>query len=154
MDEVHPAIEPAPNRPLIDHSPTSLGKTSNYREGPDDVECDESSESRSSGNSESDFQDSVDESSEPGETASRDDVLAEEEPNGRTENDRDVSAAPSVLRERVQDASLMIILSSDEEGDESDPKMVSWQTSTVSNASLKLVYDVKYRAARLSSRAD
>ena len=110
--------------------------------------------SRSSGNSESDYQGSDDESSGPDETASCDDVLAEEEPNGRTENDRDVSAAPSVLRERVQDTSLMIILSSDEEGDESDPKMVSWQTSTVSNASLKLVYDVKYRAARLSSRAD
>ena len=147
MAEFHPAIEPAPNRPLIDHSPTSLGKTSNYREDPDDVECDESSESRSSGNSESDFQDSDDEASEADETASRDDVLAEEEPNGRTESDRHVPVAPYVSRERVQDASPMIILSSDEEDDESDPNgELAPETSTVSNASLKLVYDVEYRA--------
>ena len=147
MDEVHPAIEPAPNRPLIDHSPTSLGKTSNYREGPDDVESDESSGNRSSGNSESDFQDSVDESSEPGETASRDDVLAEEEPNGRTESDQNVSTAPSVSKERVPDPSPMIILSSDEEEDESDLNgELAPETSTLSNASLKLVYNVEYRA--------
>ena len=127
--------------------PTFLGKTSNYREDPDDVESDESSGNRSSGNSESDFQDSVDESSEPGETASRDDVLAEEEPNGRTENDRHVSAAPSVSRKRVQDGSPVIILSSDEEDDESDLNGgLSQETSAVSNASLKLVYDVEYRA--------
>lgn len=61
--------------------------------------------------------------------------------NGRTEND--VSAAPYVWEESVQDANLMIVLSSDEEEDESDQNgELSPETSAVSSAS----YDVEYRA--------
>ena len=93
------------------------------------------------------LQDGVDEASEPNETAGGDDVLAEE-PNDRTESGRDISPVPLALRAHVQDASPMVILSSDEEEDEEEEEddELSMETSTSSNVTLKLVYDVEYRA--------
>ena len=79
-----------------------------------------------------------------------DGVCEEEEQNGRTENDRNESAAPYVPRDHVQDPSPMIILSSDEEEEEDDESdregELPPESSTVSSANLKLVYDVEYRA--------
>lgn len=111
----------------------------------DEVEPDESSESRSAGNSESGG--SLQESNVPCEADSIRDDAPDEEPNDRTEKRPDMSATNS--KDHFQDDSSIIILSSDdeEEEDESDQDAdLAPETSIFSNVSLKLVYDVKYRA--------
>ena len=124
---------------------TFIGKTANYRDELEDVEFDEENESRS-------LEDGVDETNEPDETETGDDV-PDEEPNkvqdDQTENLQDISPVPHALREHVQDASPMVILSSDEEEDEEENDQdgeLAMETSTSSNVTLKLVYDVEYMA--------
>ena len=76
--------------------------------------------------------------------------LTNEEQNDQTENGQDISA--HVLREHVQDASPMVTLSLDEEDEEENEeedgqdRELAMETSTISNATLKLAYDVEYRA--------
>lgn len=96
----------------------------NYKDDLSDVESDESSGSRSLGNSESDGH-----SQEPDQTGDDDmldDVLDDEsdekeQSSGRVEHDLSMSASAS--RDRAKGASPTIVLSSDEEEDEvgSDP---------------------------------
>ena len=52
------------------------------------------------------------------------------------------------MEEHVQNASPMIILSSDDEDEEEESQdgELAMETSTISNVTLKLVYDVEYRA--------
>ena len=131
------------------------GKPVSYRDDEDDVEqppraSDESSESRPSGNLESgDLQENNAEPAEPDLTSA--DVVLDEEQNDRSENGEDMSATAS--GDSVQDITPIINLISDDEDDDEDEEEESDQdvelaaeTSIFSNVSLKLVYDVQYRA--------
>src|SRR5699024_7415545 len=141
------------------------GKPVSYRDDEDDVEqppraSDESSESRPSGNLESgDLQENNARPAEPDSTGA--DVVLDEEQNDRTENGGDMSATAS--GDSVQDITPIINLISDDEdededededdGEDDDEEEESDQdvelaaeTSIFSNVSLKLVYDVQYRA--------